>query len=326
MKLLIFTQKVNSNDPILGFFVRWVEEFAKHCEKVIVICLEEGKHDLSDNVEVLSLGKEEGVSRLTYIIRFYQYISSKKKEYDAVFVHMNQIYVILGGLLWRAWDKRISLWYTHKSITFSLRIAEKFVHTIFTASEESFRIKSKKKIVTGHGIDTDFFKTDDTAVRNDKLILSVGRLSKIKRHDLVIEAVAGEKYKLHIIGDGPERKNLESLALKLDADVHFLGSLTQTELLDEYRKASYLIHTSETGSMDKVVLEALATDAAVITTSDVYSGSPVKMVLPTPGTIREALKETRESWDRVQIIEEKHSLKNLIPSIINKLQYGETSR
>ena len=32
MKLLIITQKVDSADPILGFFHQWVEEFAKHCE------------------------------------------------------------------------------------------------------------------------------------------------------------------------------------------------------------------------------------------------------------------------------------------------------
>ena len=59
MKLLIITQKVDINDPVLGFFHRWLEEFAKHYEFVTVICLEKGEHRLPENVKVLSLGKEK---------------------------------------------------------------------------------------------------------------------------------------------------------------------------------------------------------------------------------------------------------------------------
>ena len=32
MNLLLITQKIDKDDPILGFFHRWVEEFAKHFE------------------------------------------------------------------------------------------------------------------------------------------------------------------------------------------------------------------------------------------------------------------------------------------------------
>lgn len=58
MRLLIVTQKVDKNDPILGFFHRWIEEFSKHCEKLTVICLQAGEFKLPANVTVLSLGKE----------------------------------------------------------------------------------------------------------------------------------------------------------------------------------------------------------------------------------------------------------------------------
>ena len=56
-RLLITTQAVDLDDPVLGFFHRWIEEFAKHCESISVICLKEGRHDLPDNVHVYSLGK-----------------------------------------------------------------------------------------------------------------------------------------------------------------------------------------------------------------------------------------------------------------------------
>ena len=51
MKLLICTQKVDKNDSVLGFFHRWIEEFAKHCEKVTVICLQKGDDDLPAKIE-----------------------------------------------------------------------------------------------------------------------------------------------------------------------------------------------------------------------------------------------------------------------------------
>ena len=58
MRLLIVTQKVDREDDLLGFFHQWIIEFAKHCESVTVICLEEGSHRLPSNVRVFSLGKE----------------------------------------------------------------------------------------------------------------------------------------------------------------------------------------------------------------------------------------------------------------------------
>jgi len=59
MKLLITTQTIDKNDPILGFFHGWVKEFSKHFEEINVICLKEGEHNLPENVHVYSLGKED---------------------------------------------------------------------------------------------------------------------------------------------------------------------------------------------------------------------------------------------------------------------------
>ena len=59
MKLLIVTQAVDINNPILGFFHRWIEEFSKNCEKVTVIALGVGEYKLPQNVNILSLGKNE---------------------------------------------------------------------------------------------------------------------------------------------------------------------------------------------------------------------------------------------------------------------------
>lgn len=136
MNLLILTQKVDRDDPILGFFHRWIEEFSNHCDKVTVICLSLGKYDLPKNVKVLSLGKEEQLrkrpdlgnfkrsvlgeqlNRLKYIWHFYKYIWQERKNYDSVFVHMNQEYVLLGGLIWKLFGKKVMLWRNHPDGSF----------------------------------------------------------------------------------------------------------------------------------------------------------------------------------------------------------------
>ena len=70
MKLLIITQKIDQNDDILGFFHRWVEEFAKNTEKVVVIAQFVGQYNLPENIEVFSMGKEMGFSKIRQLFNF----------------------------------------------------------------------------------------------------------------------------------------------------------------------------------------------------------------------------------------------------------------
>ena len=296
MKLLICTQTVDNQDSDLGFFVRWIEEFAKHCEKVTVICLRDGGLTIADNVKVYEIGK--AASSTQKAVRLLSLVWKLRKEYDVVFVHMNPEYAVVAGILWRLMSKRIAIWYTHKSVNLKLRIATLFAHVVFTASKESFRLRTKKLHIMGHGIDTDFFSPDQTVVRGDWL-LSVGRLMPSKRHDLAIRIAARENKELRIAGEGPERANLEALARELNVAVRFLGGLTQAQLRDEYRTAAYFIHTSETGSLDKVVLEALACGLHVRTNDP-------------------ALKHLEKV--NPAYVQDHHSLQRLIPAIPNSLR------
>lgn len=320
MKLLIITQKVDKNDSVLGFFCRWIIELSKHCELVNVICLYKGEYDLPDNVKVFSLGKEERQSRLQYLIHFYWYVIHERKNYDVVFIHMNQIYVLLAGLLWKLWRKKLVIWYTHKSVTFKLRLSVLFANMIFTASKESFRIKTPKVRIMGHGIDVDFFSPGSEPRSN--ALLSVGRLMPVKRHDLVIRAAQLAERPLRIAGEGSEQNKLEQLARETEARVSFLGPLDEYHVRDEYKKSAFLIHASETGSLDKVVLEALACGLPVISTSDSLEGVPVIRVEPTPRAIAEAVS-TNAHVDNdalVKYVRENHSLKSLIIRIVEKLK------
>jgi glycosyltransferase involved in cell wall biosynthesis len=317
MKLLIITQIVDRTDTTLGFFHRWIEEFAKHAESVEVICLYEGAHTLPRNVYVHSLGKEKGTqSPFQYAFRFLSLVWKLRREYDAVFVHMNAEYVLLAGLLWRALRKRIALWYVHGTVSLRLHIAVLLSHVVLTASQESMRVQTRKKRVVGHGIDTEMRPNE--GVRGEA-VLSVGRLTKSKHHDLIIEATQQAGKTLRIAGEGSERASLEAFARSRKADVVFLGGLPPEGMSAEYERAQYFVHASTTGSMDKVVLEALLRNCPVITTSSVYEGLPVRKVDATPEAIAHALTLPPETIDRASIISKQFSLSLLIPKIMREL-------
>src|SRR3989344_5188931 len=158
MRLLIVTQVVDTNDSNLGFFHRWIEEFSKHCEHVHVICLKEGRHSLPANVSLYSLGKESGASRIKYLWNFYRYIWKLRKDYDAVFVHMNQEYVLLGGKFWWLMGRRVILWRNHKKGSLLTRLTGCLSHTVCYTSESAYVASFKNAVRMPIGIDTNFFK------------------------------------------------------------------------------------------------------------------------------------------------------------------------
>ncbi|HEY4493186.1 MAG TPA: glycosyltransferase [Candidatus Paceibacterota bacterium] len=295
MKLLIITQKVDIADSNLGFFHSWIAEFAKYCEQVTVICLQEGAHNLPANVIVKSLGKERGTNKLTQILTFA--FCTLNSSYDAVLVHMNPEYLVLAGWYWRLLGKRVALWYTHKHVDLKLKIAEKFANIIFTASAGSFRLKSKKVVVTGHGIDTDHFSPDPSVPR-EKFALTVGRISPAKHIQEIIDSTPAQ-YELVIAG-APITKQDYEYKEHLTGKATFLGPVLYKNLPDLYRRASLFVNMSTTGSIDKAVLEALACDTPVKTTNEAFLNMP----------------ET----DRREWVIENHSLKRLIPKIVERLK------
>lgn len=280
MNLLIVTQKVDYTDPVLGFFHRWIVSFSEQYSSVQVICLFEGAHSLPKNVQVFSLGKDQGESEITYLYRFYSCILRERKKYDAVFVHMNPIYIVLGGLPWRLLGKKIALWYTHKHVDCKLRIASYLSHVILTAAPESFQLPSKKVHVVGHGINTTLFTPQEGRTRSAFLLLTVGRISRVKGYEILIsamEAVArnDKAVQLSIIGDtSTEDEERYLIELKkqvadrgLQDVVLFLGSMPQEKVATILGQYDAFISASSTGGLDKAVLEAMSSGVPVLTSN-----------------------------------------------------------
>ncbi len=279
MRLLILTQKIDKNDPILGFFHRWIEEFSKHCERVTVICLERGAYNLPQNVRVYSLGKEEenfqfsifNFQKVKYIWRFYKYIWSLRNDYDSVFVHMNPEYVLLGSLFWKILGKKIALWYVHRETNFKLRLAVLLSNVVLTSASSSLNIKNPKIRIVGHGIDTDTYKYERGA-SNGK-ILSVGRITPIKHLDFIMSIVSSLPMSGVFIGEpvtSQDEKYMRDLEGKRAKNIEFKGSLKPAEIAHEYKTAFASINATPTGGIDKVVLESFASGCPCFTSNESF--------------------------------------------------------
>lgn len=282
MKLLITTQVVDKNDPILGFFHGWLLEFAQHFERIDIICLREGVHELPAHVYVHSLGKEHGENNLKYLVRFYYFFSKVflgiKVEY--VFFHMGAIYNILAlpfFLLRKIFNTKFYWWKAHGHINWVGRLALVCVDRVYTSTESGFPIATRKRVVVGQAIDTNLFTPENSSdnVRSPNEIIFVGRITPIKRIEDLIHTVAilherGVPATCTIVGpvvDEVYYAKMQKLSesLQLTSSITFAGTRTQEELVSLYHRATFFLNTSVTQSMDKVVLEAILSGCIPVT-------------------------------------------------------------
>ncbi len=340
MKLLIITQKVDENDDNLSFFHSWIEEFARQTEEVLVIAQFVGAYHLPKNVEVFSLGKEKGYSKIRQLFNFYKLLFQKLPKIDSVFVHMIPMWVVLGCPIFKFFRKNVYLWYMHKTVNFMLKLAGKFVVRIFTASPESCRLKSGKIVVTGHGIDTEFIKPPVQRTRNREFqIISVGRIAPVKNCALFIDAAeimikrGFKDFLIRIAGVAIlkedqiyfERLKNSITEKRLEDKVIFVGSVPYKNLANFYQSGDLFINFSDTGSLDKAILGAMATNLLVLTSNEAFkdilqekyftSKNPQEIA----GKIM-ALSGMSTNPALRNYVAEKHSLGNTIKFILSNIQ------
>jgi glycosyltransferase involved in cell wall biosynthesis len=297
--ILILTQKVDAEDDLLGFFVDWIREFSTKFDKVFVITLAKGSYELPSNVFIYSLGKEKNSSKIVQLFNFYRFLFKLTPQVSGIFAHMSPIFVIASWPVAFLFRKKIILWYLHRSVTFKLKLAEKLSYKIVTAAKESLKFKSDKIIETGHGININKFKPEfsrsnlkDGASRFDLgelKILSVGRISRIKNYDTLIETAKilkekGVDFEIKIIGKPVMPKDhyyLKSLQLlvtnyQLQNTVHFVGFVPHDRIVEYYKNSDIVIGLTPDGGIDKTILEGMASGCLVLTSNNAnrkYFGS-----------------------------------------------------
>jgi len=277
MRLLILTQKVDMEDDLLGFMHGWINELARNYQSIVVICLAKGEYNFPLNVKVFSLGKEQKKSRLQYIWRFYKYIWQERRNYDLVFVHMNQEYVCLAGIIWKILGKKIVFWRNHPIGNFFTKIAVFLSDKVFCVSEFAYVAKYKKTALMSAGVDTNFFKKDYEIQKEPHSLLYLGRISPIKKIEVLIEALQilkrkNIKFKAEIIGNCSPRDaqyfyHLQKKAGKLAL---WQKGVPYFETPKIYNRFDIFVNLTPMGSYDKTILEAMACEILVLVSNKSY--------------------------------------------------------
>jgi glycosyltransferase involved in cell wall biosynthesis len=286
VKLLFLTQVLDDSDAILGFVTRWVRGFAERVEAVRVIALEVGEPELPENVDWRVLGRRGRIGRY---LRYRRFLDEAFTDgFDTVLAHMVPRYALVAAKATRRAGAGLYLWYTHAGVDARLRKAVGLVDKVFTASEASLRLNPPNKVVTGHGIDLDHFplaEPADAAGPVAPRLLAVGRMTPAKDPITLVDALAAwsrsggpAEASLDLVGGGlapgdgaygdEVRAHIESVGLA--ERVHLRGDVPYPQMPPLYRDCFALVSASRTGSVDKVVLEAMATGRPVITSNDAF--------------------------------------------------------
>ncbi|OGE38399.1 hypothetical protein A3B45_00830 [Candidatus Daviesbacteria bacterium RIFCSPLOWO2_01_FULL_39_12] len=116
--------------------------------------------------------------------------------------------------------------------------------------------------------------------KEDKILLSVGRLEKEKNFEFLIRAfqkVAKGYLNVHlvIVGEGSQRKNLENLIKSIDLEkrVHFTGEIDMELMSLVYKDADIFVFSSVSETQGLCVLEAAASRLPLVLVDDLaYKG------------------------------------------------------
>lgn len=332
MRLLLLTRKIDSADSRASFVSDWLLALSKNLDRLIVLCQEAGEtNGLPKNVSVYSLGKESGKSKLAQLLFLYFYFFKFLRRVDGVFAHQMPIFAILAGPWCKIFRKKLIQWYTHKSVDWRLRLANIFVDEYATASQESFRLNTKKTVhILGHGINVSRFApiSNFPASPAGRQILTIGRISPSKDYESMIKAVyelkerRSDDVELTIIGAPVGVPGLSYLAslddmvekMSLSKQVEFIGGLPHHDTVPYLQSADLFINLSDTGSLDKAVLEAMAAGCLVLTSNTAF-----KSILPdelfttkdNPRLLADKIKELL-NLDEARKIEQKKKLRQAI--------------
>ncbi|MBQ1999282.1 MAG: glycosyltransferase family 4 protein [Spirochaetales bacterium] len=323
-----------------------LKEFAKTDIQVDLITASSGKKHKEINGKIrlffLNIGKNEknflfqsSKELITYSVKSWRFAAklikqsiSKKAKYDAIiawsgvpagfiamtlsFIFRIPYIVLLRGADVPFYDKR---WAKLDKFVFRFLSPYIWKNSLLTIAnsqslrELAYKTSRKKKIdLIYNGIDLERYTNKSDIKISPKQIIAVGRLSKIKGFDLLIQAVAAIKTpcQLVIAGDGPEKENLENLAkmLGIEKKVILLGRLEKEQLISFYQESSIFCMSSYNEGMSNAMLEAIACGLPVVTTqvggaAELVKGNGVIVPCGDSFAIQEALETLLDNPERM---------------------------
>ena len=186
---------------------------------------------------------------------------------------------------------------------------------------DTYKIDENKIKKITPGVDRKIF-IPDLSVEKENIILSIGRIQEQKGQLQTIEFLNNFKkiqndFKCYFVG-GPSGKHgneyLHELKqsikdFNLQKHVEFLGDLPQTEIIELFKKAKLLIHTSKFETFGLVAIEANTMGVPVLTTNN--------------GSLMEIIENNKNGYLSENLIDS--NVNNFVNNLFNNVtKYEET--
>lgn len=269
--LLICVQALDLDDPLMGFFVTWLEEAAKQFPKITVLALRVGRFTLPAHVEVVSL-RAAGSSQVRVVYQLFKELWLRRAAYDGVFVRGDPHYVALAGWIWRLLGKKIVFWYSHYRRNWLAKLASLITHRTVSSTRAASDGLLRVELI-GQGIDTRrfIFRTRPRPVEWRCLIF--GRMDPAKRVVEMLEALK------HFPQTIPMQFSLIGVSGQADYEAQIDALVAQdTRVTWQKRSVSYdqvpalyqdydVILNATDGSLDKTLLEAALSGVVPLATT-----------------------------------------------------------
>jgi glycosyltransferase involved in cell wall biosynthesis len=237
-------------------------------------------------IRTLPRGKWFGLS---YMVSALWFLFRNRNSYDIIHCHLLGFHSAVAVLLkWLFGKKTISLVGATGPVSDFLQMKNIFMGNFFlrliARSDRLILLCSKSReealaegfspaqlVYIPNGVDTACFKPGPDIGKQGNTITFIGRLDYLKGVDILLQAFsrlinAGIPARLDILGDGPERNNLEMMSQQLGINdaVAFHGAVHG--VAPYLQQAAMLVLPSLSEGMPNVVLEAMACGLPVVAT------------------------------------------------------------
>jgi glycosyltransferase involved in cell wall biosynthesis len=280
VRLVVVTQTVDADHPVLAQTVDLLAALASRCTRVEVLCDRVGRHDLPANVGFRTFGARtklgRGLGFETALAR------SLRPRPGGILVHMVPTFAVLAAPLVKPARVPLLLWYTHWHASRSLRLAVRLCDRVLSVDERSFPIASEKVRGIGHAVDVERFAPRGRPAGGGPLrLLALGRFARWKGYGTLLDgfglAVAdGLDATLEIRGPeltDDERAHRAELGARVAADrvlaarVRLAPPVVRDKVPALLAAADALVSATEPRggeTLDKVVYEAAACAVPVV--------------------------------------------------------------
>lgn len=269
-RLLVCVQAVDRHDPLLGFFVSWLEEAAKRFSHITVFALRVGEYTLPKHVTVVSLRSTKTASRWMVIRTLLKEAWLRRHAYDAIFVRGDPHYVLLVGWLWRLLGKKIVFWYAHWKVSVWAVLAHFVAHVTVTSVKAAFDHPWVTPLLIGQSVDHTTFSMSIKPHMGPIRCLIFGSVRPVKRVEVSIQAFlegikGGCQATLTIVGPCVDKACAASLHALTDAHpmISWQEGVSYDQVPALLQGYDVLLNACE-GSLDKVIIEAMMSGMVVI--------------------------------------------------------------